>query len=94
MYIKPGAAGMQDVHGHLQLLSRGGAGVEPTPSNSRIRAPALAGLATVRGVRRAPDPTVMRARGTKTKPISPPPPALTIHVSFVVGRPQPVAQLL
>jgi hypothetical protein len=64
-----------------------GAGEEPTKSNSRMRAPALAGLATVRGARGAPGPAFLRARGTKNEPTSMPAPrAILAEVSSDVGR--------
>ncbi len=56
-------------------------------SNSRMRAPALAGVATVRGARGAPGPTLIRARGTMNEPTSMPTPrAILAEVSSDVGR--------
>ena len=64
-------------------------------SNSRMRAPALAGLATVRGARGAPDPTLIRARGTMNEPTSVPTPhAILDEVSSDVGRDRHGGQLL
>src|SRR4028119_767844 len=64
-----------------------GTGEEPTKSNSRMRAPALAGVATVRGARGAPGPTPMRARGTMNEPTSVPAPlAILAEVSSDAGR--------
>lgn len=56
-------------------------------SNSRMRAPALVGLATVRGARGAPGPTLIRARGTMNEPTSMPTSHPTLaEVSSDVGR--------
>jgi hypothetical protein len=56
-------------------------------SNSRMRAPALAGVATVRGARGAPGPTLIRARGTMNEPTSMPAPlAILAEVSSDAGR--------
>src|SRR3712207_5893422 len=63
-------------------------------SNSRMRAPALAGVATVWGARGAPGPTPMRARGTKRGPTSVPAPHhILAEVSSDVGRAPPGGQL-
>src|SRR5215211_8956937 len=72
-----------------------GAGEEPTMSNARMRAPALAGVATVRGARGAPGPTLIRARGTMNEPTSVPAPrAILAEVSSDAGRDPHGGQLL
>src|SRR5829696_3350211 len=64
-------------------------------SNSRMRAPALVGVATVRGARGDPGPTPMRARGTKRGPTSVPAPHhILAEVSSDVGRAPSGGQLL
>jgi len=64
-------------------------------SNSRMRAPALAGVATVRGARGAPGPTLIRARGTMNEPTSVPAPrAILAEVSSDAGRAPPDGQLM
>src|SRR5215210_5312873 len=64
-------------------------------SNSRMRAPALVGVATVRGARGAPGPTPMRARGTKRGPTSVPAPHhILAEVSSDVDRAPSGGQLL
>jgi hypothetical protein len=64
---------------------RGSAGAEPTSSNSRTRAPALAGVAAVWGARGAPGPTDLRARCTKNSPTSSPARRLC-YASFIPMR--------
>src|SRR5919202_73276 len=62
----------------------------PGQSKSRMRAPTLVGVATVRGAQRAPGPTHTRARGTKNEPTSGPAPMSTIdrfHPARVRLRP-------
>jgi hypothetical protein len=64
-------------------------------SNSRMRAPALAGVATVRGARGAPGPTLRWARGTMNEPTSVPAPrAILAEVSSDAGRDPHGGQLL
>ena len=56
-------------------------------SKSRMRAPVLTDVATVRGARGAPGPTLMRARSTMNEPTSVPMPhAILTAVSFDEGR--------
>src|SRR3954463_1768161 len=50
-----------------------------------MRAPTLAGVATVRGARGAPGPTYTRARGTKNEPTSVPAPP-SPYPSFIRRR--------
>jgi hypothetical protein len=71
MHVEPGATRMKDFHDCLLAC---GTGEEPTGSNSRMRAPAQAGVATGRGARRAPGSTFLRARSTKDEPTSLPVP--------------------
>jgi len=68
--VQAGAPWMQDLHGSLLVWSC--AGMEPTWSNSSVRAPGLAPVATVRGARGALGPTDIRACGTKSEPTSMP----------------------
>ena len=56
-------------------------------SKSRMRAPVLTDVATVRGARGAPGPTLIRARGTMNEPTSVPMPrAILPTVSCDAGR--------
>ena len=99
--VVAGAAGMQNLHGHLPCGSavaggaRGAApAVKPRWVDSNMRAPALAGLAQS-GVREGlTGQTSMRARSTKNEPTSRPTSRATVPVPSMAGRAQPGGHLV